>query len=168
MYIVWKHLWEPSAHVESLKRENWLLSKFNTHYTYFQQILTNTHTQTLHIIGLGEIFNVTIFTQDGWIPMKNWILKSVCFLAFFYLRTPYFAKSDFYVLAFSPQQGCINRGTCSHAELTLDHVLTSAYVIIFWTVARNAVNKSVWRKKTVLDFPSTNMQWISLFKHQQM
>ena len=62
-------------------------------------------------------------------------------------------------------QGCINRGTCSHPELTHDCVLTSAYVIIFWTVARNAVNKSVWRKKTVLDFPSTNMQWISLLKH---
>ena len=68
----------------------------------------------------------------------------------------------------SMTQRCINRGMCSHPELTLDHVLTSAYVIIFWAVARNAVNKSVWRKKTVLDFPSTNMQWISLFKHQQM
>ncbi len=65
-------------------------------------------------------------------------------------------------------QGYINRGTCSYPELTSCHVLTSAYVIIFWAVARNAVNKSVWRKKTVLDFPSTNMQWISLFKHQQM
>ena len=65
-------------------------------------------------------------------------------------------------------QGYINRGTCSQPELTSCHVLTSAYVIIFWAVARNAVNKSVWRKKTVLDFPSTNMQWISLFKHQQM
>ena len=65
-------------------------------------------------------------------------------------------------------QGYINRSTCSYPELTSCHVLTSAYVIIFWAVARNAVNKSVWRKKTVLDFPSTNMQWISLFKHQQM
>ena len=27
--------------------------------------------------------------------------------------------------------------------------------------------KSVWRKKTALGFPSTNIQWISLFKHQQ-
>ena len=26
-------------------------------------------------------------------------------------------------------QGCINRGTCSHPELTQDQVLTSAYVI---------------------------------------
>ena len=44
-------------------------------------------------------------------------------------------------------QWCIIRLTCSHPELTKDHVLTSAYVIIFLTVARNAVNKSVWRKK---------------------
>ena len=57
-------------------------------------------------------------------------------------------------------QGYINRGTCSQPELTSGHVLSSAYVIIFWAVATNAVNKSVWRKKTVLDFPSTNMQWI--------
>ena len=41
------------------------------------------------------------------------------------------------------RQGCINRGTCSHPELTQDQVLTSAYVIIFCTVATNAVNKSV-------------------------
>ena len=48
---------------------------------------------------------------------------------------------------FLSHQGYINRGTCSQHELTSCHVLTSAYVIIFWTVARNAVNKSVWRKK---------------------
>ena len=39
------------------------------------------------------------------------------------------------------------RLTCSHPELTKDHVLTSAYVKIFRTVMRNAVNKSVLRKK---------------------
>ena len=61
---------------------------------------------------------------------------------------------------YSERQGYINRGTCSQPELTSGHVLSSAYVIIFWAVATNAVNKSVWRKKTVLDFPSTNMQWI--------
>ena len=61
---------------------------------------------------------------------------------------------------YSGRQGYINRGTCSQPELTSCHVLPSAYVIIFWAVATNAVNKSVWRKKTVLDFPSTNMQWI--------
>ena len=44
-------------------------------------------------------------------------------------------------------QGCIFRLTCSHPELTEDHVLTSTYVKIFRTVTRNAVNKSVWRKK---------------------
>ena len=32
---------------------------------------------------------------------------------------------------------------CSYPELTKDHVLTSAYVNIFRTVTRNAVNKSV-------------------------
>ena len=40
-------------------------------------------------------------------------------------------------------QGCFFRLTCSHPELTEDHVLTSAYVKIFRTVARNAGNKSV-------------------------
>ena len=40
-------------------------------------------------------------------------------------------------------QGCISCGTCSYPELTEDHVLTSAYVKIFRTVTRNAVNKSV-------------------------
>ena len=44
-------------------------------------------------------------------------------------------------------QGCIFRLTCSHPELTEDHVLTSASVKIFRTATRNAVNKSVWRKK---------------------
>ena len=46
-----------------------------------------------------------------------------------------------------PLQGCISCGTCSYLELTEDHVLTSGYVKIFRTVTRNAVNKSVWRKK---------------------
>ena len=40
-------------------------------------------------------------------------------------------------------QGCIFRLTCSHRELTEDHLLTSAYVKIFRTITRNAVNKSV-------------------------
>ena len=35
------------------------------------------------------------------------------------------------------------RLTCSHPELTEDHVLTRAHVKIFRTVMRNAVNKSV-------------------------
>ena len=44
-------------------------------------------------------------------------------------------------------KGYINCGTCSHPELTLDHVLTSTYVIIFWTVAINAVNRESGGKK---------------------
>ena len=43
----------------------------------------------------------------------------------------------------SDEQGSIFRLTCSHPELTEDHVLTSAYVKLFRTVTRNAVNKSV-------------------------
>ena len=50
-------------------------------------------------------------------------------------------------------QGCIFRLTCSHP----DHVLTSAYVKIFRTVTRNAVNKSVWGKKDCF--------WLPLNKH---
>ena len=40
-------------------------------------------------------------------------------------------------------QGCIFRLMCSHPELTEDNVLTSAYVNIFRTVTRNAVNRGV-------------------------
>ena len=40
------------------------------------------------------------------------------------------------------QQGCISCGPCSCPELTEDRVLPSAYVEIFRTVTRNAVNKS--------------------------
>ena len=54
-------------------------------------------------------------------------------------------------------QGCIFCLTCSYPELTEDHVLTSAYVKIFRTVTRNAVNKSVWRKKDCF--------WLPLNKH---
>ena len=54
-------------------------------------------------------------------------------------------------------QGCISCGMCSYPELTKDHVLTSAYVNIFRTVTRNAVNKSVWRKKDCF--------WLPLNKH---
>jgi len=54
-------------------------------------------------------------------------------------------------------QGCISCGTCSYPELTEDHVLTSAYVRIFRTVTRNAVNKSVWRKNDCF--------WLPLNKH---
>ena len=55
------------------------------------------------------------------------------------------------------RQGCIFRLTCSHRELTKDHVLTSAYVIFFRTVTQNAVYKSVWREK--------DCSWLPLNKH---
>ena len=54
-------------------------------------------------------------------------------------------------------QGCISCGMCSYPELTKDHVLTSAYVNIFRTITRNALNKSVWRKKDCF--------WLPLNKH---
>ena len=57
----------------------------------------------------------------------------------------------------SCRQGCISCGMCSYSELTKDRVLTSAYVNIFRTVTRNAVNKSVWRKKDCF--------WLPLNKH---
>ena len=69
------------------------------------------------------------------------------------------------------QQGCIFRLTCSHRELTRDHVLTSAYVKNSRTVTRNAINKSVWewpRNKRLsflewLDSPNCKlMRWIGL------
>ena len=44
---------------------------------------------------------------------------------------------------YDDEQGCVFCLACSHPELTKDHVLTSAYVKIFRTVTRNAVNKSV-------------------------
>ena len=50
---------------------------------------------------------------------------------------------DYKIRLTSSLQGCISCGMCSYPELTKDHVLTSAYVKIFRTVTRNAVNKSV-------------------------
>ena len=44
---------------------------------------------------------------------------------------------------YDDDQGCIFRLTCSHPELTEDHVLTNAHVKVFRTVTRNAINKSV-------------------------
>ena len=51
------------------------------------------------------------------------------------------------------RQGCIFRLTCSHQELTKDHVLTSAYVKIFRTVTRNSVKGVFEGEKIVFDFP---------------
>ena len=53
------------------------------------------------------------------------------------------AKKSPFIMYMSGLRGCIFRLTCSHPELTEDHVLTSAYVKIFRTGPRNAVNKSV-------------------------
>ena len=63
----------------------------------------------------------------------------------------------FLIIEFVMVQGCMFRLTCSYPELTEDHVFTSAYVKIFRTVTRNAVNKSVWRKK--------NCSWPPLNKY---
>ena len=78
-----------------------------------------------------KIFFTWPILPDG--PNKwNWTM-CVCM----YVRHRF--EDDHY---FCPQ-GCIFRLTCSHRELTKDHVLTSTYVNIFRTVTRNAVNKSV-------------------------
>ena len=65
------------------------------------------------------------------------------------------------------KQGCISCGPCSCPELTEDHVLPSAYVEIFRTVTRNAVNKSFWRKKDC-SWPPLNKYamniWLSSLK----
>ena len=64
-------------------------------------------------------------------------------------------------------QGCIFRLTCSHSELIKDHVLSSAYIKIFRTVTRNAVNKSVWRKKRLFLTSHINKHVMNIFiKHQ--
>ena len=55
------------------------------------------------------------------------------------IRTIY----EFAFMTYAGTQGCISCGTCSYPKLTEDHVLTSAYVKIFRTVTRNAVNKGV-------------------------
>ena len=69
----------------------------------------------------------------------------------------YDADDDYGDGDYGYQQGCISCGTCSYPQLTEDHVLTSAYVKIFRTVTRNAVHKSVWRKKDCF--------WLPLNKH---
>ena len=48
--------------------------------------------------------------------------------------------SDIFQLSPTLNQGCIFRLTCSHPELTKDHVLTSAYVKYLKTATKNAVN----------------------------
>ena len=66
------------------------------------------------------------------------------------------------IINYPPKQGCIFRLTCSYPELTEDHVLTRAYVKIFRTVMRNAVNKGVWRKKDC-SWPPLNKYAINIW-----
>ena len=66
-------------------------------------------------------------------------------------------------------QGCIFRLTCSHRELTKDHVLTSVYAKFFRTITRNAVNTSVWRKIDCSWLPSNKHAmniWLSSLRFQ--
>ena len=100
--------------------------------------------------GVGGMWNVTLaFYEQFWCLCwfgrddiaKIWILSSL---------------AKMMIMAYD-DQGCISCGTCSYPKLTEDHVLTSAYVKIFRTVTRNAVNKGVWRKK--------NCSWRTLNKY---
>ena len=72
-----------------------------------------------------------------------------------------------WIILFDFEQGCIFRLTCSYPELTEDHVLTSAYVKIFRTVTRNAVNKSVWRKKDCSYLKQTCNEYLIKFSENQ-
>ena len=78
-----------------------------------------------------------------------------------------FLGGSFLKLADDNKQGCISCEPCSCPELTEDHVLPSAYVEIFRTVTRNAVNKSFWRKKDC-SWPPLNKYamniWLSSLK----
>ena len=74
-----------------------------------------------------------------------------------FMKTKIFSCCYVSISRYYQRQGCISCGMCSYPELTKDHVLTSAYVNIFRTVTRNALNKSVWRKKDCF--------WLPLNKH---
>ena len=78
--------------------------------------------------------NYAFFTQESR-GSKQCVSNSVIFSSYWEL--------GYVQLLGGWRQGYINRGTCSYPKPTSCHVLTSAYVIIFWAVARNAVNKSV-------------------------
>ena len=71
------------------------------------------------------------------------VFTYVCLCQYIYVNKNDCVCSGVLAFIVKLQQGCIFRLTCSHGELTEDHVLTSAYVKIFRTVTRNAVNKSV-------------------------
>ena len=84
----------------------------------------------------------------GLLPLSKYIYsmnKENTYIYFLCVQTPLrgpLSLSSKYTNT-KEHQGCIFRLTCSHPELTKDHVLTSAYVKIFRTVTRNDVNKSV-------------------------
>ena len=97
----------------------------------------------------GKIELLSQWTMDGWDKQFNDHLLSwelwVWLSAEKRMGSFLFNKAHFF------NQGCIFRLTCSHRELIKDHVLTCAYVKIFWTVT------SVWRKK--------DCSWLPLNKH---
>ena len=64
-------------------------------------------------------------------------------------------------------QGCIFRLTCSHPELTEDHVLTSVYVKIFRTVMRNAVNKLKEKRLFLTSLKQTCNEYLIKFSENQ-
>ena len=61
--------------------------------------------------------------------------------------------------------------TCSHHELTKDHLLKSAYGKIFRTFTRNAINESVRRKKDCCSWLPLNQNamniWLSSLENQR-
>ena len=83
-----------------------------------------------------ELLNVVLLVEDGR-HAGGHALPLLC------LGASHAVKILIDVMRQHRDQGCIFRLTCSHPELTEDHVLTSAYVKIFRTVTRNGVNKSV-------------------------
>ena len=90
-----------------------------------------------------------------WVPTLSWKVTK--------MRPPFLIFFLIYFDFWGTSQGCIFRLTCSHPELTKDHVLTSACIKFFIIVTRNVVNKSVWRKKDCSWLPLNKhaMNWIS-------
>ena len=106
------------------------MSYFMVSWAWHILIVHSTH-GTLEILGLAK---------------NRWIKRVQCLPVCISKIIIFFIINQWHI----HDQGCIFRLTCSHPELTEDHVLTSAYVKIFRTVTRNAVKKSVWRKKKIL------------------
>ena len=117
-----------------LEKFVWFLTKIYINYIYLIFVLTLAFWEEAKFADLGTDF--CLKTASLSYLIADWTLQ--------------YRNSNV-------AQWCIIRLTCSYPELTKDHVLTSAYVIIFRTVARNAVNKSAWRKK--------NCSWLPFNKH---